>query len=98
MSIMKNIGQLANNRQLTTKDIKILNEYGQTQKKFDMGIMKKQLIKELIEDENAIDVVKRLSKESARVELEEDMARQRERDRIQMDMYDDPYMNWSGRR
>ena len=50
MSIMKNIGQLANNRQLTTKDIKILNEYGQTQKKFDMGIMKKQLIKELIED------------------------------------------------
>ena len=63
-----------------------------------MGIMKKQLIEELIEDENAIDVVKRLSKESARVELEVDMARQRERDRIQMDMYDDPYMNWSGHR
>ena len=63
-----------------------------------MGIMKKQLIEELIEDENAIDVVKRLSKESARVELEVDMARQRERDRIQMDMYDDPYLNWSGHR
>ena len=28
-----------------------------------MGIMKKQLIEELIEDENAIDVVKQLSKE-----------------------------------
>ena len=63
-----------------------------------MGIMKKQLIEELIEDENAIDVVNRLSKESARVELEVEMARQRERDRIQMDMYDDPYMNWSGHR
>ena len=63
-----------------------------------MGIMKKQLIEELIEDENAIDVVNRLSKESARVELEVDMARQRERDRIQMDMYDDPYLNWSGHR
>ena len=91
MSIMKNIGQLANNRQLTTKDIKILNEYGQTQKKFDMGIMKKQLIKELIEDEIS-------SAESARVELEVDMARERERERIQMEMYDDPYMNWSGYR
>ena len=63
-----------------------------------MGIMKKQLIEELIEDENAIDVVNRLSKESARVELEVDLARQRERDRIQMDMYDDPYLNWSGHR
>ena len=63
-----------------------------------MGIMKKQLIEELIEDENAIDVVNRLSKESARVELEVDMARQRERDCIQMDMYDDPYLNWSGHR
>ena len=38
------------------------------------------------------------SEESARVELEVDMARQRERARIQMDMYDDPYMNWSGHR
>ena len=63
-----------------------------------MGIMKKQLIEELIEDETAIDVVNRLSKESARVELEVDMARQRERDCIQMDMYDDPYLNWSGHR
>ena len=63
-----------------------------------MGIMKKQLIEELIEDENAIDVVKRLSKESARVELKVDMARQRERNRIQMEMYDDPYLNWSGHR
>ena len=64
-----------------------------------MGIMKKQLIEELIEDENAqIDFVEISSEESARVELEADMARQRERDRIQMDMYDDPYMNWSGHR
>ena len=63
-----------------------------------MGIMKNQLIEELIEDENAIDVVKRLSKESARVELEADMARERARARIQMDMYDDPYLNWSGHR
>ena len=63
-----------------------------------MGIMKKQLIEELIEDENAIDVVNRLSKESARVELKVDMAIERERERIQMEMYDDPYMNWSGHR
>jgi len=63
-----------------------------------MGIMKKQLIEELIEDENAIDVVKRLSKESARVELKSDMARERARERIQMEMYDDPYLNWSGHR
>ena len=63
-----------------------------------MGIMKKQLIEELIEDENAIDVVNRLSKESARVELEVDLVRQRERDRMQMEMYDDPYLNWSGHR
>ena len=63
-----------------------------------MGIMKKQLIEELIEDENAIDVVKRLSKVSARVELKADMARERARERIQMEMYDDPYLNWSGHR
>ena len=63
-----------------------------------MGIMKKQLIEKLIEDENAIDVVNRLSKASARVELEADMARERERERIQMEMSDDPYLNWSGHR
>ena len=64
-----------------------------------MGIVKKQLIEELIEDENAeIDFVEISSEESARVELESDMARIRERNRIQMDMYDDPYMNWSGHR
>ena len=63
-----------------------------------MGIMKKQLIEELIEDENAIDVVNRLSKESARVELEVDLARERARERRQMEMYDDPYLNWSGHR
>jgi len=63
-----------------------------------MGIMKKQLIEELIEDENAIDVVKRLSKESARVELKSDMARERARERIQIEMYDDPYLNWSRHR
>ncbi len=63
-----------------------------------MGIMKKQLIEELIENENAIEVVNQLSKESARIELEVDMARARERERIQMEMYDDPYMNWSGQR
>ena len=56
-----------------------------------MGIMKKQLIEKLIEDEIS-------SEESARVELKADMARQRERDRIQMEMYDDPYLNWSGHR
>ena len=64
-----------------------------------MGLMKKQLIEELIEDENAeIDFVEISSEESARVELEVDLARQRERDRIQMEMYDDPYLNWSGHR
>jgi hypothetical protein len=64
-----------------------------------MGIMKKELIEELIEDENAeIDFVEISSDESARVELKADMARLRERNRIQMEMYDDPYMNWSGHR
>ena len=57
-----------------------------------MGIMKKQLIEELIEDEEAeIDFVEISSEESARVELEADMARERARERIQMEMYDDPY-------
>ena len=98
MDIMKNIGQLANNRQLTIEDIKLLNEYGQTQKGGNMGIMKNQLIEELIEDEEAeLDFVE-LSIESARVELEVDMARERARERSQMEMYDDPYMNWSGHR
>jgi len=64
-----------------------------------MGIMKKELIEELIEDEIAeIDFVEISSEESARVELKADMARLRERNRIQMEMYDDPYMNWSGHR
>jgi hypothetical protein len=64
-----------------------------------MGIIKKQLIEELIEDENAeIDFVEISSEESARVELEADMARERARERRQMDMYDDPYLNWSGHR
>ena len=64
-----------------------------------MGIMKKQLIEELIEDENSqIDFVEISSEESARVELEADMARERARERRQMDMYDDPYLNWSGHR
>ena len=63
-----------------------------------MGIMKKQLIEELIEDERALEVVNQLSKESARVELEADMARERARERNQMEMYDDPYLNWSGHR
>ena len=64
-----------------------------------MGMTKKQLIKELIEDEIAqIDFVEVSSDESARVELKADMARLRERNRIQMEMYDDPYMNWSGHR
>ena len=48
---IENIGQLANNRQLTIEDIKLLNEYGQTQKRYNMGVMKNQLIEELIEDE-----------------------------------------------
>ena len=60
---------------------------------------KKQLIKELIEDEIAqIDFVEVSSEESVRVEEAADLARLRERNRIQMDMYDDPYMNWSGHR
>ncbi len=63
-----------------------------------MGIMKNQLIEELIEDEEAeIDFVE-LSIESARVELEVDSARERARDLAKMEMYDDPYMNWSGHR
>ena len=64
-----------------------------------MGLMKKQLIEELIEDEETeIDFVEISSEESARVELKADMARERERERIQMEMYDDPYLNWSGHR
>ena len=64
-----------------------------------MGMTKKQLIKELIEDEIAqIDFVEVSSEESARVEEKVDLARLRERNRIQMEMYDDPYMNWSGHR
>ena len=63
-----------------------------------MGIMKNQLIEELIENERALEVVNQLSKESARIELEVDMARARERERIQMEMYDDPYLIWSGHR
>ena len=64
-----------------------------------MGIIKKQLIEELIEDENAeIDFVEISSEESARIELKVDLARLRERERIQHDMYDDPYLNWSGHR
>ena len=64
-----------------------------------MGLMKKQLIEELIEDENTeIDFVEISSEESARVELKADMARKRARERMQMDMYDDPYLNWSGHR
>ena len=59
-----------------------------------MGVIKTQFIEELIEDEN----LEISSDESARVELKADMARLRERNRIQMDMYDDPYMNWSGHR
>ena len=69
------------------------------EKRCIMGITKKQLIEELIEDENAeIDFVEISSEESARVELEADMARERARERIQMEMYDDPYLNWSGHR
>jgi len=67
-----------------------------------MGIIKNQFIEKLIEDEkfikNTIDFVEISSEESARDELESDMARERERDRIQWEMYDDPYMNWSGHR
>ena len=40
----------------------------------------------------------RQSEESARVEIEVDLARERARERIQMEMYDDPYLNWSGHR
>ena len=49
------------------------------------------MIAKMIEDE-------KFSKEQARVELEADMARERARERIQMEMYDDPYLNWSGHR
>jgi len=59
-----------------------------------MGVIKTQFIEELIEDEN----LEISSDESARVELKADLARLRERNRIQMEMYDDPYMNWSGHR
>ena len=69
------------------------------EKRCIMGIVKKQLIEELIEDENAeIDFVEISSEVSARVELKADMARERARERRQMDMYDDPYLNWSGHR
>jgi len=59
-----------------------------------MGVIKTQFIEELIEDEN----VEISSDESARVEEKVDMARLRERERIQWEMYNDPYMNWSGHR
>ena len=55
-----------------------------------MGITKKQLIEELIEDETAeIDFVEISSEESARVELKADMVRERVRELRQMEMYDD---------
>ena len=60
--------------------------------------MKNQLIEELIENERALEVVNQQSKQSARVELKADLARERARERIQMEMYDDPYLNWSGHR
>ena len=64
-----------------------------------MGIMKKQLIEKLIEDENPqIGFVEISSEESARVEIEVDLARERAREHRQMEMYDDPYLNWSGHR
>ena len=72
------------------------------EKRCIMGIMKKRLIEKLIEDEkfikNTIGFVEISSEESARVELKADMARERARERIQMEMYDDPYLNWSGHR
>ena len=79
---MKNIGQLANNRQLTTKDIRILKDKEVKGDEGNYEYMSKRP----------------QSEESARIELEVDMARERERERRQMDMFDDPDMNWSGHR
>ena len=78
--------------------LNLLVNYLEGLKKILTQVMKNQLIEELIKDEEAeIDFVE-LSIESARVELEADMARERARERSQMEMYDDPYMNWSGQR
>ena len=62
-----------------------------------MGIIKKEYTEKQINEEELIEEEK-TSEESARVELEADMARERARERSQMEMYDDPYMNWSGHR
>ena len=74
-----------------------------------MGIMKNKHIEHMNEVDFAEEVQKdhaeqskffaeRQSEESFRVELEVDLARERARERIQMEMYDDPYLNWSGHR
>jgi hypothetical protein len=76
-----------------------------------MGIVKNQLIEELISDEDSeIDFVE-LSSDLEKWIVEEgktpqhvideergDMIRQRRKEQAQMEMYDDPFMNWSGLR
>ena len=72
-----------------------------------MGIMKNKHIEHMNELDFAEEVqndlaeqrkffAERQSEESARVEIEVDLARERARERNQMEMYDDPYFNWSG--
>ena len=41
---------------------------------------------------------KKVALDHVEEEILADMARERERDRKQMEMFDDPYMNWSGHR
>ena len=50
--------------------------------------------KKSLEDQHS----KRVAMDHVEVERLADIARQRERDRKQMEMFDDPYMNWSGHR
>ena len=76
-----------------------------------MGMVKNQMIKELIEDEESeIDFIE-LSSELEEWIVEEgktpqhvidenraDLIKERRKEQAQMEMCNDPYMNWSGHR
>jgi len=76
-----------------------------------MGIVKSQLIGELISDEDSEIDFMELSSELEEWIVEEgktpqhvidenraDLIKERRKELAQMEMYDDPYMNWSGHR
>jgi len=76
-----------------------------------MGMVKNQMIKELIEDEESeIDFIELSSKleewivEEGKTpqhvidENRADLIKEKRKEQAQMEMYNDPYMNWSGHR